>query len=153
YHEFHEPATNERLGDIAAALGSSQCRRLQSFKAARQGIVDRYRAACADLPWIRMPRQPTDHDPFWHLCIAHCDWKGAGADRQALFAAGREQGIAFQVHYIPLHHQPVLADAPRAGPLCGADAAYAAAVSLPCHPGLCDADQDRVIRCLRCFGT
>ncbi len=153
YHEFHDPATNERLCDIAAALGSSQCRRLQAFKAARQRIVDRYREACADLGWISLPSQPADHDPFWHLCIAHCDWSVAGADRQDLFAAARERGIALQVHYIPLHLQPLLAGASRAGPLSGTEAAYATAVSLPCHPGLGDADCARVIACLRAFGT
>ncbi|MFW5829523.1 MAG: DegT/DnrJ/EryC1/StrS family aminotransferase, partial [Planctomycetota bacterium] len=131
-----------------AALGLSQCRRLAAFKTARQQIVERYRACCADLPWLHMAPPPPDQAPFWHLCQVHCDWQVLGMDRAAVFRSAQAAGIALQVHYIPLHHQPLLADATRMDDLAGAEAFYAGVLALPCHPGL-GADQDLVLSWLQ----
>lgn len=146
YHEFHQPATNERLSDLHAALGWSQCRRLDTFKQRRAAIVARYRAACADLPHVTITAPPTDQAPFWHLCVARCDWNTLKVDRATALAQAREQGIALQIHYIPLHRQPVLADAPCwPDVLAGAVDAYEHIISLPCFPELGDDEQDIVV--------
>jgi dTDP-4-amino-4,6-dideoxygalactose transaminase len=149
YHEFHQPATNERLSDLHAALGASQCRRLDAFRAARATVHRRYREALADLPWLTLPPPAPGQDPCWHLCAARFDWARLGLDRAACFASARAAGIALQVHYIPLHHQPALAGVARASDLAGADRAYAGLVSLPCHAGLSEGDLDTVIAWVR----
>jgi dTDP-4-amino-4,6-dideoxygalactose transaminase len=149
YHEFHQPATNERISDLQAALGVSQCRRLDAFSAARARIRERYRSALAGLPWLRIAASPVGQQPCWHLAIAHIDWGRLGCDRRAFFAAANAAGIAPQVHYIPLHHQPALARAARASDLAGADAAYRAVVSLPCYPDLTEEEQNHVIAWLQ----
>jgi dTDP-4-amino-4,6-dideoxygalactose transaminase len=147
YHEFHRPATNERLDDIACALGVSQSRRVAEIRAGRAAIVERYRR---ELPaWIAPPAPAVGQQPCWHLCAVQVDWQGCRWDRLGLFAAAMAAGIALQVHYIPLHHQPVLARATRASALDGADRAYAGLISLPCHPGLSDDDQSQVLAFLR----
>lgn len=153
YHEFHAPAGNDRLSDLHAALGASQCRRLASFKMARAAIVQRYRQELGGLGWLHLAPEAVGQDPFWHLCLAHADFAAVGLDRRTVFQRGLAAGIAFQVHYIPLHHQPVLAQAERAGPLAGADRAYARVFTLPCYVGLTTDEQDRVIRFLRALGT
>lgn len=144
YHEFHAPATNERLSDVHAALGASQCRRLGAFKAARAAIVARYRERLAGLPWLAFAPPAPGQDPFWHLATAQLDFAQLGFDRRELFRRAAAAGIAPMVHYIPLHHQPVLAAARRAGDLAGADRAYAGLVSLPCWPDLTADEQERV---------
>nr|MBA3939229.1 DegT/DnrJ/EryC1/StrS family aminotransferase [Planctomycetota bacterium] len=83
-------------------------------------------------------------DPFWHLATAQLDFVSLGFDRRELFRRAAAAGIAPMVHYIPLHHQPVLAAARRAGDLAGADRAYAGLVSLPCWPDLTADEQERV---------
>ncbi len=148
YHEFHQPATNERLSDLHAALGVSQCTKLARFKADRQAQHDRYHAELADLHWLHLPPPAPGQQPFWHLCAASIDWAALGCDRRRFFADAHAHGISPQVHYIPLHRQPVLRDARRASDLAGADAAYRGLVSLPCYPGLGD-DQTQVIGWLR----
>jgi dTDP-4-amino-4,6-dideoxygalactose transaminase len=149
YHEFHAPATNERLSDIQAALGTSQCRRIAAIRRARQRVHDRYRRALAGIPWLALPSIAGGQRPCWHLFSVQIDWRRLGCDRREFFARAQAAGIAPQVHYIPIHHQPVLAKAKRAGALRGADQAYRGLVSLPCHAGLGDRDQDRVAAFLR----
>jgi dTDP-4-amino-4,6-dideoxygalactose transaminase len=149
YHEFHQPATNERLCDLQAALGVSQCRRLGAFKKARQRIHTFYRRVLAEHSWLRFPSLPADQDPCWHLCTAQVDWRRLGMDRRAFWQAAHKAGINLQVHYIPIHHQPVLRAAQRAGTLKGADVAYEGLVSLPCYPTLSRADLNRVVGFLR----
>ncbi len=150
YHEFHQPATNERLSDLHAALGTSQCRRIVAVRRARQRIHDRYRRALAGLSWLVTPPKAPGQSPCWHLYPVQIDWTALGLDRRAFIARCRDQGgFLPQVHYIPLHRQPVLSGSRRASDLAGADRAYDALVSLPCFPGLTVRDQDRVIRFLR----
>jgi dTDP-4-amino-4,6-dideoxygalactose transaminase len=153
YHEFHHPAGNDRLSDIHAALGVSQCRKLARFKAARTAVMERYRAALADLSWLRLPPPVPDQEPCWHLCTVQVDWTRLGMNRRALFAAALAAGIQLQVHYIPLHHQPMLARVARASDLAGADHAYHGLLSLPCHPDLPGEDHEKVIAWLRKAGT
>lgn len=149
YHEFHQAATNERLSDIHAALGVSQCRRLEKFKRARAAIVRRYRRELAALPWLTMPPEAEDQDPCWHLFQVRVDWKRIGISRERLWRQFEKAGYAPQVHYIPLRHQPVLAKACRAGDLTNADHFYARTISLPCYPDLKPRDQGKVIAVLK----
>ncbi|TVR48249.1 MAG: UDP-4-amino-4,6-dideoxy-N-acetyl-beta-L-altrosamine transaminase [Planctomycetota bacterium] len=148
YHEFHAPSQNDRLSDLHAALGFSQCQRLHAFKAARQAIHERYATALASLPGLHAPAAAPGQQPFWHLCAISGDWSALGRSRAAAVAALQAQGIAPQVHYIPLHQQPICAACPRAAALAGADAFYQTVLSLPCYPDLSDADQQRVISAL-----
>jgi dTDP-4-amino-4,6-dideoxygalactose transaminase len=145
YHEFHQPATNERLSDLHCALGASQCRRISWFKERRSAIVAGYRTDLAGLPGIAAPAPAPGQDPFWHLAVAQVDWDALGTTRRAAMTAAAQAGIAPQVHYIPLHHQPVLAGAARASPLAGADLAYRRILSLPCYPDLTESERCQVV--------
>lgn len=145
YHEFHQPATNERLSDLHSALGASQCLRLQSFKDRRAAIVTRYRTALSALPGVLAPVPAPGQSPFWHLAAAWFDWPLLGFDRRTYFASAGRVGYAPQVHYIPLHWQPVLAHAVRASDLSGAERAYSGLVSLPCYPDLSESEQTIIL--------
>ena len=145
YHEFHQPATNERLSDLHCALGASQCRRISWFKERRSALVAGYRRDLAGLPGIAAPAPAPGQDPFWHLAVAQVDWSALGTTRRAALTAATAAGIAPQVHYIPLHHQPVLAAAVRASALTGADRAYQRILSLPCYPDLTESERSQVV--------
>lgn len=145
YHEFADLAGNERLSDIHAALGASQCQRLETFKQQRAAIVRRYQRGLAGHPGVTPPSPANGQQPFWHLAVHGCDWGALGCDRGQLFATLREQGFAPQVHYMPLHYQPVCSGLRGSDRLAGAETAYQSIVSLPCYPGLQTHDQDRLM--------
>ena len=58
------------------------------------------------------------------------------------------EGIGTQVHYIPVHRQPYFAARYGAQDLPGADAYYAATLSLPLFPSMRDEDAERVASAL-----
>ncbi len=149
YHEFHHPATNERLSDLHCALGVSQCRRIEQFKDRRAAIVAGYQHDLAALDSIHAPAAAPGQQPFWHLAVAQLDWTRLGTTRRAAFAAAAQAGLAPQVHYIPLHCQPVLSGATRASDLAGADRAYQGMVSLPCYPDLTEPERSQVVAWIR----
>ncbi len=141
-YEVNEIGFNYRLTDLQAALGLSQMRKLERFLARRRALADRYRRELADAPLVLPPAPPDGVGHAYHLFTVRV------ADRDRIFGELRDRGIGVQVHYIPIHHQPAFARwAP--GPLPAADDAHRGLLSLPLHPDLSDADQDRVIEALR----
>lgn len=143
YYEIAELGYNYRLTDIQAALGTSQLARLDAFVARRNEVAGRYREALADFPLVLPPEAPTGWRHGYHLFPIRVD------DRRRVFEGLRAADIGVQVHYVPLHRQPVYADL-GFGPddLPGAEDAYQRLISLPMFPDLTDADVDRVVAVL-----
>lgn len=140
YYEIRRLGYNYRLTDIQAALGSSQLERLEAFIERRNEIAARYRTELADLPVQVPPAAPPGWRHGYHLFAIRVD------DRRRVFDGLQAAGIGVQVHYVPLHRQPVYADlgfTPEDLP--EAERAYQQLLSLPMHPGLTDDDQTRVV--------
>jgi perosamine synthetase len=146
----HELGFNYRLTDIQSALGRSQLTRLELFVQRRNEIAARYRAALADTAELELaPAAPRGHRHAYHLFVVrHRD--GAEA-RRRVYERLRERGIYTQVHYTPVYLHPWYAKTYGYEPgLCPeAERYYAGCLSLPCYPGLTDAEQDGVIAELR----
>lgn len=143
YYEIHKLGFNYRITDIQAALGLSQLGRLDDFIERRNQIADRYRAALSRLPVTLPPAAPAGWRHGYHLYPIRVD------DRRRVFDGLRSAGIGVQVHYVPLHRQPVYSDL-GFGPedLPEVERAYQRLISLPIHPGLTEEDQDQVIATL-----
>ena len=88
-----------------------------------------------------------DDHSSWHLYVVQLQQP---AHRREVFDTLRAAGIGVNVHYIPVHMQP---DYQRlgfkAGDFPNAEAHYAAALTLPLHARLTDAEQDYVVHTLR----
>jgi dTDP-4-amino-4,6-dideoxygalactose transaminase len=153
YHEFHVPSTNERLTDLQAALGISQSKRLNQFKQKRADIIARYHRELAAASWISLPAHAAGQDPFWHIFTIQCEWGKIGLTREQFFARAKENNITLQVHYIPLHFQPILQAARRGSDLRGAENAYRGLVTLPCYPDLTNDEHTHVITWLKSLPT
>lgn len=148
YYEINRLGYNYRLTDIQAALGLSQLDRLDAFISRRNEIADRYRAALADLPVQLPPEEPAGWRHGYHLFPIRV------GERRRVFDGLRDAGIGVQVHYVPLHRQPVYADLGfTATDLPEAELAYQGLISMPMHPGLTDDDQSRVIEVLASLVT
>ena len=63
HQEVHEYGLNYRLPDVLAALGLSQLRRLEAFKARRAAIFARYQEGLAGVDGIRLPDEARPRRP------------------------------------------------------------------------------------------
>ncbi|GAB3630719.1 UDP-4-amino-4,6-dideoxy-N-acetyl-beta-L-altrosami ne transaminase [Microbacterium shaanxiense] len=145
HQEVHEFGVNYRLTDIACALGLAQLRRLESFKARRAEITQRYNDALASVDGIRIPVQRDDVDPIRHLYPIRV----LGGRRREVFDKMRDDGVGVQVNYMPVYWHPVYANAGYRRGMCpNAEAFYAEELSLPIFPDLTDSQVDQVVETL-----
>jgi dTDP-4-amino-4,6-dideoxygalactose transaminase len=146
HQEVQMLALNYRLPDVLCALGISQLARLESFKAARQGVFDRYVEGLRDVEGVKLPVRRSGADPMWHLFPIR-----VGADRRReIFEGLRSRGIMVQVNYIPVYWHPIFADLGYRRGMCPvAERYYREEISLPMFAGLSAVDQDRVIDAVR----
>lgn len=129
---------NSRLDTLQAAILLAKLDVLDEEIALRQEVAGRYGAGLAGRPGIAAPRiAPHNLSVFGQYTVAADD---RDAVREALSAAG----IPSAVHYpLPLNRQPAVADPDARVP--ASDAAAGRVLSLPMHPYLEAADQDRII--------
>ncbi|MFA5123127.1 UDP-4-amino-4,6-dideoxy-N-acetyl-beta-L-altrosamine transaminase [Zavarzinia sp.] len=149
YYEMQDLGYNYRMTEMQAALGCSQLRRLDDFRARRQAIIAAYDAAFGDLAWFERPL--TGEGTCCHLYVGRFDFAALGRDRAGVMQRLREAGVGTQVHYIPVHLQPWYREryGHRAGDFPVAEAYYQRCLSLPLFPRMTDEEVARVIEAVR----
>jgi UDP-4-amino-4,6-dideoxy-N-acetyl-beta-L-altrosamine transaminase len=149
-YEVQHLGYNYRLSDLQAALGRSQLAQLPAFLARRQQLAQQYQQGLGHLP-LQLPCMPTAPGvSAWHLYVVRLlpEVLHTQSKRQVVEAL-HLRGIGVQVHYMPLHTQPLFAQAGFAASHCPEALRYdETAFSLPLFPGMTDAEQDRVIAAL-----
>ena len=136
------------MTDLQAALGRSQLRRLDDFRARRAALADRYDELLADLP-LHLPVRQPDRTSAWHLYAIELDTRLAHR-RADVFRSLRQAGIGVNVHYIPIHCQPFYRSLGfKLGDFPAAEQYYAGAITLPLFPSMTSLQQDRVVTALR----
>lgn len=135
---------NSRLDEMQAAILRVKLPLLDAQNAQRRHIAARYNQAFAALP-LQCPPS-VDGDYAAHLYVVR------SPQRDALRAFLQAHGIATDVHYpVADHRQPAYPHVHLAGALEVTQAACAGVVSLPCYPGMAQADVDRVIGAVQAF--
>ena len=133
--------------DIQAAIGRAQLRALAGWQQRRAQIAARYDRLLAGVAGIGLPPRPAAGGSHaWHLYIVRIR-PGFGLHRDVVSDRLAEAGVGTSVHFIPVHHQPYfqrLLGAEECARMPAADALFPQLLSLPMHPGLTDADIDRV---------
>ncbi|MEM7068295.1 MAG: UDP-4-amino-4,6-dideoxy-N-acetyl-beta-L-altrosamine transaminase [Pseudomonadota bacterium] len=146
YHEMQVLGFNYRLTDIACALGISQMARMDQIATRRRELKTRYDQmfAASNLP-VKPIQTPEGVDPVRHLYPVLINYQELGIERGDFCRGLHEIGIGSQVHYIPIHFQPIYQS--RYGDLNmpGAEAYYVRVLSLPLYPTMEDGDVDRVV--------
>ncbi|HEX2188377.1 MAG TPA: UDP-4-amino-4,6-dideoxy-N-acetyl-beta-L-altrosamine transaminase [Longimicrobiaceae bacterium] len=147
FYEMVELGYNYRITDFQCALGLSQLRKLPAFVRRRQEIAARYDAALAAVPAVRPLAVRPGVSHAYHLYTVLLDTGRLSADRAAVFAALRAEGIGVNVHYIPVHLHPFYRERFGTGPgTCPvAEDAYERLVTLPMFPQMTDGDADDVV--------
>jgi len=148
FYEQIDLGYNYRLTDIQAALGLSQLRRVDEFVRKRRALAARYDKLLASMPLV-LPFQAPSTESSWHLYTIRIDGEETSLKRLDVYNAMRQQGIGVNVHYIPVHTQPYYrARGFKPGDFPQAEKYYESALTLPIHPGLSDAEQDKVVQAL-----
>ncbi|MCH7493349.1 aminotransferase class I/II-fold pyridoxal phosphate-dependent enzyme [bacterium] len=134
-YEHAVVGTNARLPALVAAVLEVALPRLDELNALRQSIAACYRDALGGTLTI-----PPDQDGhIYHQFVVRHKERGRFA------AALAEKGVATAVHYqMPWPSQPAFSSCPAA-PLPEAARWCAEVLSLPCFPGMTEAEVERVI--------
>jgi UDP-4-amino-4-deoxy-L-arabinose-oxoglutarate aminotransferase len=151
-YEVVEPGWKYNFPDVLAAIGVVQLRRLDAMNAARVALAARYDALLADVEAVRpLGKVPYPHVHSGHLYVVRLDPARAGMDRDAFVAALHDAGVGTALHFTPVHLHGWYREkfGCREGDLPVTEEAGERILSLPLHPGLTHADQDRVAGAIR----
>ncbi len=135
HYEQQALGFNYRLTDIQAALGISQLKRLDDFVAKRRAIAEQYFHKLSE---SFLPYQHPDTNSSWHLFVIKTK------NRKALFEHLKKNGVASQVHYIPINTQPYY-DRKR---LKNSEEYYQYCLSIPIYFDLNSKEQEKIIKIL-----
>jgi dTDP-4-amino-4,6-dideoxygalactose transaminase len=150
HQEVQEFGLNYRLTDIQAALGRSQLERLQQFLQRRQEIVERYNAAFASEPFLRLPGVTPGARPAWHLYPLRVPKD----KRLRVYEELRKHSVLAQVNYLPVYWHPVFEQMGYLRGLCPlAEEFYSCEISLPLFVDLDEDCQEKIINIVLKSGT
>lgn len=147
YYEMQELGYNYRMTELQAALGLSQLKRLDMFKARRREIVAKYNEAFASLENVEIPFEAPGLSSCFHLYVSRFDFKAMGTTRAEFGKRLHAHKVGWQVLYIPVYSQPWYEKTygVRRGLCPNAEAYYEEALALPLYPKMTDDDVERVI--------
>ncbi|MDQ1439289.1 MAG: hypothetical protein QOK43_2918 [Acidimicrobiaceae bacterium] len=145
HYEHDEVGFNYRLSNLLAAVGRGQLRNLSAKVDRRRRTAEMYQKLLADTAGITfMPEASFGRATRW-LTVALIDPEqfGPGRTRDDVIAALEAEDIEARPAWMPMHRQPVYADAPVVGGTV-ADAIFEQGVCLPSGSAMTDADVERV---------
>jgi len=150
YYEMRDLGFNYRITDFQCALGISQLKKINRFINRRVEIIDIYSNFFKNIKGIKIPFSANDFKSSWHIYILKINYKYFKLSRLELMEVLKKQGIATQVHYIPVYRQPFykkfafdFKDYP------GAESYYERALTLPIYPKMTNGDVARVGNSIR----
>ncbi len=148
FYDIPEAGYNFRLNDIQCALGLSQIKKIDAFVARRRQMVERYNEAFAPIEEIRTPYEHPDTIASYHLYVIRVP----AGKRRDCYMYLREQGIATQINYIPLHLFTMFQKLGfKPGDYPVSEKYFEECLSLPLYPMLSDEGHQRIIDVVRKF--
>ena len=136
---------NNRMTDVAAAVGRVQLGRLAGWTAQRQANAATLNEGLAGVPGVVTPAVPEGYTHVYHQYTIRLEG-ATGAERDRIQAALKEEWqVGTGVYYpIPNHRLDSLAPYAPGVELPGTEKAARECLSLPVHPSLSEADLARV---------
>jgi dTDP-4-amino-4,6-dideoxygalactose transaminase len=132
---------NSRLDTLQAIVLQAKLRRLAEWNEARRAAAARYETLLAGVPRVRRPVTVPGNVHVWHLYVVRVP------ERDRVLAALRAAGIGASIHYpTPVHLTGAyrgLGYGPGSFPV--AEAAAGEILTLPLHPHLTPAQQERIV--------
>lgn len=142
YYEQLDLGFNYRLSDIQAALGQSQLKRLDEFVQKRNEVADWYGENLREDQVVK-PKIYEDRISSFHLYVVLL---ANSNERKVTFERLRSNGIAVNVHYIPIYRHPYYKRMGKYNPLDfpAAEEYYSRCLSLPIFPGISESQLKQV---------
>ena len=135
-YEQKDLGYNYRMTDILAALGLSQLNRLDEYITVRNDLANSYHHLLQNLP-LTLPYCISEAYSAYHLYVVGLDFAEGEHQREIIFDRLRDVGIGVNVHYIPVHTQPVYRRIGfKTGDYPVAERYYKRALTLPLYPKL-----------------
>lgn len=150
-YEHSVAGYNYRMSNLLAGVGRGQLRVLPDRVDRRRAIFERYRDGLNEvdaLTW--MPEAPYGRSTRWLSCAL----VDPAASRDELVRHLDEHDIEARPTWKPMHLQPLYADAAFETHVPDMDVSssiFDAGICLPSGSSLTEADQDRIIECIRTF--
>lgn len=139
YYEQIVLGYNYRLTDFQSALGITQLDKMEASLKRRNEIVRIYEDNLSGIKEIKIPYIKDNIGSAWHLYIIRII--DESIDRKEVFARLREKNIGVNVHYIPIHLQPVYQRLGYANGSCPrVEKVYREMITLPIHPKMSNED-------------
>ncbi len=141
--EFTRAAGNQRMTEMAAAIGSAQMARLDAIVERRRALAERYLAA---LPaGFGVQRAPEGSTSNWQTFGVTLPETCTREDRDALIAHLRAHGVEAGRLSYALHRIGSLRERHGGGPFPVAERVEDLGLALPLHPLMEESDPERVL--------
>jgi perosamine synthetase len=144
FEEYRELGYNYRMSDVQAAIGIAQVAKVPALLARRRAIADRYDAAFANHPAIRVPARPpyASHafQSYGIRLTAEC-----AVNRDEVLRRLVDRGVSCRRGIPPIHREPLYQDRFGSVSLPVTEEVSARSLFLPMFASLDEADQQRVV--------
>lgn len=135
-YQLVELGFNFRMTEFQAALGINQLKRMKKFIQRRRKIAQRYNKLLRGLPVI-LPWQHPDSESSFHLYPIQLGTGESPGRQKYIYEQMRKKGIEVNLHYIPIHLQPLYVNLGfKDGSYPKSEAYFRNALSLPIYPAL-----------------
>lgn len=139
FYEMTDLGYNYRITDIQCALGSSQLKKLDTWRDKREAIALMYAEKLNGSKAKPLALAPNVRHA-WHLYVVKIP------ERDKTFKMLRDAGIGANVHYTPVHLHPYYQQLGYKRGICPvAEESYGQIITLPLWPGMDERDVDRVV--------
>lgn len=150
-YKQHFAGYNFRMNEVSAALGISQLKKLNTFLKKRNSIAKYYRKKMKNLP-IKFQHEDKNLYSSYHLMIIRFDFKKINKSYEEIFNYLRKKKFFVNLHYYPLHLQPIFQKRGfKAGMYSNAESYAKEAMSIPIYPDLKKKKIDNFIKILKNF--
>lgn len=129
-----EVGYNYRLPNLNAALGCAQLEQLPGFLSEKRRLFDRYRAAFADIPGVRLVAEPAGCRSNYWLQTLLLD-ESLSDQRDAVLTTTNDAGLMTRPVWALMHRMPMYSNAPKA-PLPVAESLERRLINIPSSAGL-----------------
>lgn len=138
---------NYRLNELAAALGVSQLRRIESFLIKRARVASMYTERLRQYDWVRPPVVLSHVRMSWFVYVITL---APGLDRAPVMRSMAERGIPSRGYFSPVHQQPYIRElfGRLDGTLPVTEDIARRTIALPFHNNLDEKAVDRVVATL-----